>query len=104
MKIVIASLIAFGIGAGSWWARVPSLAPQAIPGSLLIVAMTKSTCSRIAACWSRRLSGPCPGAASFSPVHFLQSDGGFDSLEPIAGAAVALEKQWRSEVESFSRW
>jgi len=43
MKIVIASLIAFGIGAGSWWARVLSLAPQAIPGSLLIVAMTKST-------------------------------------------------------------
>jgi XapX domain-containing protein len=40
MKIVIAFLIAIGIGAASRWARIPSLAPQAIVGALLIVAMT----------------------------------------------------------------
>jgi len=38
MKILIAFIIAFGIGAGSRWTGVPSLAPQAIIGALLIVA------------------------------------------------------------------
>lgn len=40
MKILIAFLVAFGIGAGSRWTGVPSLAPQAIVGALLIVAMS----------------------------------------------------------------
>jgi XapX domain-containing protein len=40
MKILIAFVVAFGIGAASRWTRVPSLAPQAIVGSLLIVAMS----------------------------------------------------------------
>lgn len=40
MKILIAFVVAFGIGAGSRWTGVPSLAPQAIVGALLIVAMS----------------------------------------------------------------
>jgi XapX domain-containing protein len=40
MKIVIAFIVAFGIGAASRWTGVPSLAPQAIVGALLIVAMS----------------------------------------------------------------
>jgi XapX domain-containing protein len=40
MKILIAFVVAFVIGAASRWTRVPSLAPQAIVGSLLIVAMS----------------------------------------------------------------
>jgi XapX domain-containing protein len=40
MKIVIAFLVAFCIGAASRWTGVPSLAPQAIVGALLIVAMS----------------------------------------------------------------
>jgi len=40
MKIAAAFIIALAIGAISRWARIPSLAPQAIVGSLLIVAMT----------------------------------------------------------------
>jgi XapX domain-containing protein len=40
MKILIAFVVAFAIGAASRWTRVPSLAPQAIVGSLLIVAMS----------------------------------------------------------------
>jgi XapX domain-containing protein len=40
MKILIAFIVAFGIGAGSRWTGVPSLAPQAIVGALLIVAMS----------------------------------------------------------------
>jgi XapX domain-containing protein len=39
MKILIAFMVAFGIGAASRWTGVPSLAPQAIVGALLIVAM-----------------------------------------------------------------
>jgi XapX domain-containing protein len=40
MKILIAFIVAFGIGAGSRWTGAPSLAPQAIVGALLIVAMS----------------------------------------------------------------
>jgi XapX domain-containing protein len=40
MKILIAFIVAFGIGAGSRWTGVPSPAPQAIVGALLIVAMS----------------------------------------------------------------
>ena len=40
MRVLIAFFVAFGIGAASRWARVPSLAPQAIVGALLIVAMS----------------------------------------------------------------
>jgi XapX domain-containing protein len=40
MKILIAFIVAFAIGAGSRWTGVPSLAPQAIVGALLIVAMS----------------------------------------------------------------
>jgi XapX domain-containing protein len=40
MKILIAFMVAFGIGAASRWTGVPSLAPQAIVGALLIVAMS----------------------------------------------------------------
>jgi XapX domain-containing protein len=40
MKIAAAFIIALAIGAISRWARIPSLAPQAIVGALLIVAMT----------------------------------------------------------------
>jgi XapX domain-containing protein len=40
MRILIAFVVAFGIGAGSRWTGVPSLAPQAIVGALLIVAMS----------------------------------------------------------------
>jgi len=40
MRIIIAFIVAFGIGAGSRWTGVPSLAPQAIIGALLIVAMS----------------------------------------------------------------
>jgi XapX domain-containing protein len=40
MKILIAFIVAFGIGAGSRWTGVPSLAPQAIVGALLIVAIS----------------------------------------------------------------
>ena len=40
MRIIIAFMVAFGIGAGSRWTGVPSLAPQAIVGALLIVAMS----------------------------------------------------------------
>ena len=40
MRIFIAFVIAFGFGAGSRWTGVPSLAPQAIVGALLIVAMS----------------------------------------------------------------
>jgi hypothetical protein len=34
MRILIAFIVAFGIGVGSRWTGVPSLAPQAISGSL----------------------------------------------------------------------
>ena len=40
MRIIIAFIVAFGIGAASRWTGVPSLAPQAIVGALLIVAMS----------------------------------------------------------------
>ena len=40
MRILIAFIVAFGIGAASRWTGVPSLAPQAIVGALLIVAMS----------------------------------------------------------------
>jgi len=40
MRILIAFEVAFGIGAGSRWTGIPSLAPQAIVGALLIVAMS----------------------------------------------------------------
>jgi XapX domain-containing protein len=40
MRILIAFIVAFGIGAASRWTGVPSLAPQAIIGALLIVAMS----------------------------------------------------------------
>ena len=40
MKIIIAFLIAFSIGAGTRIAKIPSLAPQAIVGALLVVAMS----------------------------------------------------------------
>ena len=40
MKILIAFIVAFAIGAASRGTGVPSLAPQAIIGALLIVAMS----------------------------------------------------------------
>ncbi len=40
MRIIIAFIVAFGIGAATRWARVPSLAPQAVVGALLIVTMS----------------------------------------------------------------
>lgn len=40
MRILIAFIVAFVIGAASRWTGVPSLAPQAIVGALLIVAMS----------------------------------------------------------------
>jgi XapX domain-containing protein len=40
MKILIAFIVTFCIGAASRWTGVPSLAPQAIVGALLIVAMS----------------------------------------------------------------
>src|ERR1700677_3597594 len=40
MRISFAFVLAFRIGAGSRWTRVPSLAPQAIIGAFLIVAMS----------------------------------------------------------------
>ena len=40
MRLLIAFIVAFGIGAGSRWTGVPSLAPQAIIGAFLIVAMS----------------------------------------------------------------
>jgi XapX domain-containing protein len=40
MRILIAFIVAFAIGAASRWTGVPSLAPQAIIGALLIVAMS----------------------------------------------------------------
>jgi XapX domain-containing protein len=40
MRILIAFIVAFGIGVASRWTGVPSLAPQAIVGALLIVAMS----------------------------------------------------------------
>jgi XapX domain-containing protein len=40
MRILIAFIVAFVIGAASRWTGVPSLAPQAIIGALLIVAMS----------------------------------------------------------------
>jgi XapX domain-containing protein len=40
MKIIIAFLIALSIGAGTRFAKIPSLAPQAIVGALLVVAMS----------------------------------------------------------------
>jgi XapX domain-containing protein len=40
MRILIAFIVAFGIGAGSRWTGIPSLAPQAIIGAFLIVAMS----------------------------------------------------------------
>jgi XapX domain-containing protein len=40
MRILIEFIAAFGIGAGTRWAGVPSPAPKAIVGALLIVAMS----------------------------------------------------------------
>jgi XapX domain-containing protein len=40
MRIVVASIIAFAIGASSRLARIPSLATQTVVGSLLVVAMS----------------------------------------------------------------
>jgi len=40
MRILIAFVLSFSIGAASRWTGVPSLAPQAIVGALLIVAMS----------------------------------------------------------------
>jgi len=40
MRILIAFIVAFVIGAASRWTGIPSLAPQAIIGALLIVAMS----------------------------------------------------------------
>jgi XapX domain-containing protein len=40
MRLVFGFLVAFGIGIFCRVARIPSLAPQAIIGSLLVVAMS----------------------------------------------------------------
>ncbi len=40
MRLLIAFVLSFSIGAASRWTGVPSMAPQAIVGGLLIVAMS----------------------------------------------------------------
>jgi XapX domain-containing protein len=40
MKLFIGFLVAFGIGAFCRWCRIPSPAPQAIQGSLLVLMMS----------------------------------------------------------------
>ena len=103
MKIVMAFLIAIGIGAGSRWARVPSLAPQAIVGSLLIVAMTSGYVLADRCMISQaRLKITHARGASLGGVPFLPSDDGVSGgAELITGVAAALEKQWRSQVDSL---
>jgi XapX domain-containing protein len=61
MRILIAFIVAFGIGAGSRWTGVPSLAPQAIVGALLIVAMSTGYVSA-----DRLLKRTSPPAATVS--------------------------------------
>jgi XapX domain-containing protein len=75
MKILIAFIVAFGIGAGSRWTGVPSLAPQAIVGALLIVAMSTGYVS--ADRFLKRISSPAvtvtvsPGASNQQGSHDL---------------------------------
>jgi XapX domain-containing protein len=40
VKLFIGFLVAFGIGAFCRWCRIPSPAPQAIPGALLVLMMS----------------------------------------------------------------
>ena len=61
MKILIAFIVAFAIGAASRWTGVPSLAPQAIVGALLIVAMSTGYVSA-----DRLLNRTSPPAVSVS--------------------------------------
>jgi len=103
MKIVIAFIVAIAIGAASRWARIPSLAPQAIIGALLIVAMTTGytvTDQFLAARPTTRaasLSEGRPGALATSQ----NSDGIRSRMEPAIGAPAASEQSWRFQVESL---
>jgi XapX domain-containing protein len=101
MKIVIAFLIAIGIGAASRWARIPSLAPQAIVGALLIVAMTAGytiTDRCLAAKAPARapsISAVRPGAPQSSQI----SDG--IRTEPAIATPAVFEQPWRLQIESL---
>jgi XapX domain-containing protein len=69
MRILIAFIVAFGIGAASSWTRVPSPAPQAILGALLIVAMSTGDVS------ADRLLKRTASPTVSSACHFVSGSG-----------------------------
>jgi XapX domain-containing protein len=90
MRIIIAFIVAFGIGAASRWSGVPSLAPQAIVGALLIVAMSTGYVS--ADRLLKRTSSPSV-TASLSP-------GTTAELGACGQEAIAYESPAASESEA----
>jgi XapX domain-containing protein len=103
MKIAAAFIIALATGAISRWARIPSLAPQAIVGSFLIVAMTAG-CALTDRCLvaqaSLKVSSISVSRSSALEL-FQTSDGISGRREPIAGTTGTLDQQWRFQVESL---
>ena len=104
MKIAAAFMIALAIGAISRWMRIPSLAPQAIVGSLLIVAITAGYVAHdrcLVARSSLKVSSTSVSPSSV-PKSFQTSEGIRSRREPISGAPGALDQRWRSsQVESL---
>ena len=103
MKIVIAFLIAIGIGAASRWARIPSLAPQAIVGALLIVAMTAGY-AVTDQCLAARATGRATSNSGVrrGELASLQTSDEIRSRREVAtGGPAEFEQPWRLQVESL---
>lgn len=103
MKIAIAFIIAIGIGVISRWARIPSLAPQAIVGALLIVAMTAGY-TAADQCLAARASiraTPISAGHRGAPVALPTNDGNRDLRRPAIDEAAASDRSWRPQVESL---
>jgi XapX domain-containing protein len=71
MKILIAFIAAFIIGAASRWTGVPSLAPSAIVGALLIVTMSTGYVS--ADHFLKRSQSPSVAVSASKPANAAKS-------------------------------
>jgi len=86
MKILIAFIVAFVIGAASRWTGVPSLAPQAIIGALLIVAMSTGYVSADHLLKRNPAALTAPAQAKSHPANLQQSARKYDEQQPIERA------------------
>src|SRR5271156_5904897 len=104
MRILIAFIVAFAIGAASRWTGVPSLAPQAIVGALLIVAMSTGYVS--ADRLLKRTSSPSEAIAHESPsTPEPAADTAFwrhksDGLQLIIADLLRTNQQWLRRASS----